>query len=372
LEQCVVVLLQLPQRILIARCQAAHRAQLLQQAVRRAEQRERQKPRGNNSRRLRARLACNAPADAAVCVLCAVRVPDLGGAAPVAAAAGAPDVSMLADLGLLLDGDDATDAAATKAQEHGRTPLHIVAHHGTAAQLRAVLDAAKAAGSMHLLQALFARTHRRNTGAGAGTGAGTGRTGRTGTTTGAGRTPLHLAAMKGRHEAVEELLQAARDAGGSAVQNIVQLQDEDKKTALIYAAAAQSSAEAVCDALLGALHASGGDDAVKTALQAVDNEQKTALFHAAEALHGAAACKTLLRAAAKDADVLAAALNFEGPHGRTACVRSRQLACLLSANFASFICRRRLSHSALLIFPVAPAGCTPQRLKGTSRLQRRC
>jgi hypothetical protein len=166
-------------------------------------------------------------------------------------------------------------SAVDPAVLHARTPLHLAAHHGDAAELAAALAAAGAedagasgsggggSGAAGVLAALAARTRGAKH---------------------AGRTPLHLAAMRARADAATALLTAARDAGGHA--------------------------------------------AVAAALRAADDDGKKALMHAASA-RGAAACETLLRFAS-DAGMLQAVLDASETHGRTAYAPGRCLAIALA------------------------------------------
>jgi ankyrin repeat protein len=125
---------------------------------------------------------------------------------------------------------------------------------------------------------------------------------------GAKRTPLHIAAMKGRAPTVEALLRAAHDAGGDdALAKQLLCGDATGMTPLMLAAKAGSAA--TCKALLDV----GGDELKVEQLRAVGAGQ-TPLMHAAAA-RSAAACEALLPAA-----VAAGVLDQATDRGRTACV----------------------------------------------------
>jgi hypothetical protein len=223
--------------------------------------------------------AADAPRGGAAWCVRAEPVPPLAGA-QLARAVGDEEADAELAAALLSEPEAGAEGASGSAVDpavlHARTPLHLAAHHGDAAELAAALAAADAAGAA----------------ASGSAGGGSGAAGvlaalakRTRGAKHAGRTPLHLAAMRARAETVSALLDAARGAGGHP--------------------------------------------AVATALRAADDDGKTALMYAAAAC-GAAACEELLHAA-NEAGVLQEVLDATEPHGRTAYVPPSRITLVVHA-----------------------------------------
>jgi hypothetical protein len=220
--------------------------------------------------------------------------------------------------GLLLD-SSAGQLPPPPPPNHARTPLHNAAFSGDVAQLRAALaDAAGAAGAA-------GGSDGASAGGGGNEGVLSALRARTDGARSAGRMPLHIAALKARAGAVEELLRATRDAGGddAAVIEALSTADNDGKTPLMHAAAA-ARGDAACKALLHAAREASGDAGVKAVLLAADKNKLTALMCAATKQSPSAArvCEALL-SAAREAGALREVLDATAVHDRTACAPHR-------------------------------------------------